>query len=66
MWSLTLFQVLVDSPGTLKYSDFSLARLEGEDLAAIYAEAVGNSEDGTEDKSKVAPSGERKEIFLIL
>uniref|UniRef100_T1J9I6 Protein kinase domain-containing protein n=1 Tax=Strigamia maritima TaxID=126957 RepID=T1J9I6_STRMM len=41
-------KIVVDSPGTLKYSDFSSARMQGEDLASVYFEAQSPSDDNVD------------------
>lgn len=35
---------MVDGPGILKYNDFSLARLEGEDLDELFRTYIGTGD----------------------
>ena len=42
-WYHFTFQVLLDGPGTLKFDDFCLARVEGEDLDELFEMTGGDS-----------------------
>lgn len=51
MGNLILLQILLDGPGILKFTNFGLARLEGENLSEVYEQAVSQHQDnGTADK----------------
>lgn len=46
-------QILLDGPGTLKYSNFCLAKAQGENLEEFFALVM--SEEGGDNKESVTP-----------
>ena len=54
MLSYPSLQILLDGPGVLKYADFGLSRVEGEDLVELFDQFVETSEQFASDSESDA------------
>lgn len=54
----SLHQILLDGPGMLKFDDFSLSRVEGEDLNELFESTVGEDDGSSQDSADQGTNGD--------
>ena len=67
---MTLFQILLDGPGILKYSDFGLSKVEGENLEDLFqkfsdAAETWGTDANLDDSKRSRTAGRFTLIFLV-